>query len=85
MCKPNEEMVSEETFREWLRTIFSLCYEGDLEELFGEEAGDEDLIDYVVDYYAAGLYPKIFEHFEYNTGCRRISLLKPEDNRLEEW
>lgn len=65
MCKPNEEMVSEETFGEWLRTIFSLCYEGDLEELFGEEAGDEDLIDYVVDYYAAGLYPKIFEHFEY--------------------
>ena len=48
----------------WLRRIFSLCYEGDLEELFGEEAGDEDLIDYVVDYYAAGLYPEIFEHFE---------------------
>ena len=65
MCKPNEEMISKETFRELIRKIFSLCSEQDLWELFGDEIPAEEILDYAVDYYTDNLYPEIFEHFEY--------------------
>lgn len=65
MCKPNEEIISKEAFRELIRKIFSLCSEQDLWELFGDEKPEEEILDYAVDYYTDNLYPEIFEHFEY--------------------